>query len=497
MNTSHIVRHRSCYQHFLAVMCAISTATAAIEINVETYGADAAGLQVAINHVSGMGGGVVKIPAGVVVSMGGAVVAISTPNVHLKGDGSIKDGTITVGTVSPNVPVIYNTEIEGITFAFEALQAGNKAIVLQNAQRGSITNCLFLNCDAAISVPPIASPAKRHVAEFRISNNRFEDCNYVLRLDRIGNATTSYVAGDLHFINNVAACHICHIYGVGVEGLVINANTFFFPGSSVHSQTKTNNIFLNYCNNILITGNNLFEAGADAIELATFQNVSIVGNAIAWPGQRVPGSAIKMKGGAGSYSMSTIQGNTIMWPTEHGISLGDDCGYIAVTGNQVRAPGWGDRYYGSTDLSTVPHHGIYAGTATSNITVTGNVFTGAPVKGVNVLGANSQVSQSGELGSMTVSASPIDLSGFFGGTVTLAYGAAGTISSIVGGKPGQVVGFCGTNPTMTFAHSSNLRLKGAVNTTVPINSYLYLKCVNTQGNTATTGNAWIEVSRNY
>jgi len=478
----------------------IFSATGAVEANVETYGLTAAGLQAAINYVASQGGGVVRIPSGVTVDLAGGAVVITTPRVDLKGSGDsiIKNGTVIVGAPASTYPVTYNLKIEGITFSFDVLKAGNHAIKLQNARKGIIAGCAFQNCDYSIWVPPILNPFFQHVNRFQISNNRFDNCNFALRFERDSNATTSFQTADMHFVNNTANCNVSHISGVGVDGLIVSGNTLLFPGHEQQSQTKVNNIFLNKCSWIIIAGNSLYNAGMDSITLSNFQMISITGNSIMAPGQRAPGSGIRLTGGTfNAYNLGTVQGNTILFPTENGITIGTDCGSIAVTGNQVRAPGWAANYYGSMDLSTIQHHGIMAGAATSNVIVMGNMLSGAPTKNISVLGENSQVSQSGEWTSMTVNASPVDLSGFFGSTITLSYGSAGTISSIVGGKPGQVVGFCGTNPIMTFAHSSNMRLKGAVDTTLPINSYLYLKCVNTQGNTTTTGNAWVEVSRNY
>ncbi|MFA6288937.1 MAG: right-handed parallel beta-helix repeat-containing protein [Opitutaceae bacterium] len=507
----------------LLVLCLIiglfaSSAHAAVEIYIGDpgYPATAVGLNTAFQACAYYGGGVVVVPGDTIVEGSYGYVSITAPGIHLKGSGTLRNLTLTIGKPTPELNpatglydkiLQYNTVIEGVTFSYDSLQAGRKGIVIQNARSGIITNSSFINCDYAISVPPNENPIFQHVNQFQISNNRFVDCNYALRIDRHSGATVTKVAGDTHFINNKVVCKIGHIYGVGVDGLVVSGNSFFFPGwyPPAQSQTKASNIYLDTCTFIVITGNNLFEAGTDAIYLQRFENVTITGNNIAWPGQRIPGSAIKMVRASGTttpppneINMSAISGNNIMWPSEHGISIGDNCGYVSVTGNQIREPGNALRYYGTVPLSSSTHYAVYSGIASSNVTATGNMNSGL-TSPIGVFGVSSWVAQSNQNESLAIIAVPVDLTGFFGSTAAVTFAVPTTITTIVGGKPGQIVAFGTLNSNATFHHSGYIRLKGNVDTTLPAGGLgtLYLKCVSSAGNSAITGSLWVEVSRSY
>lgn len=118
---------------------------------------------------------------------------------------------------------------------------------------------------------------------------------------------------------------------------------------------------------------------------------------------------------------------------------------------------------------------------------------------IGVFGVNSWVAQSNQAESLAVTATPVDLTGFFGSAAAVTFDIPTTITTIVGGKPGQIVAFGTLNSNATFHHSGFIRLKGNADTTLPAGGLgtLYLKCVSSAGNSNTTGNLWVEVSRSY
>jgi hypothetical protein len=176
----------------------------------------------------------------------------------------------------------------------------------------------------------------------------------------------------------------------------------FFPGHDEKSQTKGSNIYIVRSNWVVIKGNNLFEAGDDAIVLSQFENANIANNNIAWPGQRNPGSGIRLKDGgrSGSYCLSVVCGNVIMIPTLHGIAVEDACGYINIAGNQIRAAGLSDYYYGTVSLSGLTHYGITTASTTTYVNVVGNQ---ASANNLNLLGNPIRYSDNIDAAGATVS----------------------------------------------------------------------------------------------
>lgn len=470
-------------------ICASEWAYSEVQANVEAYGTNATGMQNAINAVSNAGGGVVWIPAGVTVDLAGSAVTISTPLVHIKGHGNIANGPLVIGAGS-GAPVNFGVKIEGITFFYTTLSTGAYGIILQNARTGVISDCRFVNCDQAIRVPPIVS-CSQHVSRFQISKCQFENSNYALFCDRAP-GVTGFPTADLHFQNNRAECNIGHVYAVGMDGLVMSGNTCFFPGYGKHSLIKNNNIYLDFCNWVVINGNNLFEAGGDAILLSRFQNANITGNNIAWPGQNRPASAIRMiAGDPGNsiYNLSTVTGNNMMFPTAHGISIEDNCGFITVTGNQVRSAGNASYYYGTDSLSFT-HYSFVSSSTSTNINVTGNVFTDKPL--LNQSTSAVATANGPDIPLTITSGSTISLTGYYGSRVHLGYATPTTITSLSGGLPGQLMVVRAYNNNTTLAHVSSapqILLKGGVNATIPSDRTLTLQCT-------ATGN-WIEIGRSF
>ncbi|GAH15227.1 unnamed protein product, partial [marine sediment metagenome] len=77
--------------------------------------------------------------------------------------------------------------------------------------------------------------------------------------------------GDFQFTNNqYCEALIKHIHLVGLDGCLIESNTFFFPSYVGESTTKSNNIYIDYCNFVIIDGNDLFEAGEESIKITRF-----------------------------------------------------------------------------------------------------------------------------------------------------------------------------------------------------------------------------------
>src|SRR5690606_38070488 len=117
-----------------------------------------------------------------------------------------------------------------------------------------------------------------------IEGNVCSTADYFVYIDQANqtNPSNTFQAGDIHVRGNQAhsGINVSHIHALGIDGLVVDGNTFFFPSSSTESPTKSNNIYIDRGAWVIINGNNLFEAGADSIVLKRCGQFAVVGNHI-------------------------------------------------------------------------------------------------------------------------------------------------------------------------------------------------------------------------
>ncbi len=264
----------------------------------------------------------------------------------------------------------------------------NVGVKLEFAERVTIRGCRIRGYDKSIYVP--VRDTFQHVNRLMIYDNIIERCNYCLYLDM---GSLRFESGDVHFKNNqcYAGIQISHIYARTVDGIVIEGNTLFFPGSDDRNMTKTYNIRIMNADWVIIDGNNLFEAGEDAIYVRHSRDVIISNNHIAWPGQVVPSCGIKVAGGYFENNYN-ITGNTVVRPTKCGIHIWDNNGNdvvkkASVTNNHVIELGDDSKYYGTTDLNTVTKYAIANDNNNLDVLVVGNNCAGFP------LGVNNAVSK--------------------------------------------------------------------------------------------------------
>lgn len=478
--------------------------------NVKEFGADGNGeiddtaaIQRTINSL-GQKGGVVYIPYG---KFKISEITITQPNIVLRGEGTLYNGKLTIGSYS--VIKKLDCQIIGVKFEYSSLAAGNVAIQFQNVIRVRISNCTFINTDKTIyGIPTIAtSPEYHHSEQIRIYDNEFINVNYNWCFEKHPSVTTDPY-GDTHFINN--QCREALIYGVwgeGMDGLVMTNNTMFFPGSGAHSAIKKNNIYLKNLHWGVISNNNLFEAGEDAIVIDTPSNTEITGNNIAWCGQRVPGSGIKLLGTdlqGGSKNNVIVSNNVISRPSLHGIEVNGQVGDVTINGNgvQLAGPLGAFFYYGTIDLNSMLHYGLNIGSTGKNIHAIGNsspdndwVYTRFNLY-ENYVGYNYDKNKNPKPMarniSLTGTETSIDVTQF--DFVHLAQSAATTIVSFpvnttegaVNDKRLLIHAFNG-NTTLKY-DVNYLILKGGINVTLPSTGIMEFRWIDTH---------WYEISRNF
>lgn len=320
-------------------------------------------------------------------------VTVSRGEFALYGGGTITGSLICDEGYSKN-----NIFISDITFKFDSMSDNNNPIVLSEVTRSYVKNCYFLNCNKAISYKSIDHA--QHVSRISIDNNYMRNVNYGLYGVRPESFEQLLIAADIHFTNNIIEnCFVEHIHVEGWDGGIISNNTLFFPGSSVQSKDKKNNIYIKWLEWTIISNNNIFEAGKDGIHLERAEHVTISGNNIAWPGQNQPGSGIKIinysKAG-GIVVKGTITGNVIDQPSESGIYIDDNTGYITVSSNSIYEAGSTKYYYGTEQVTQ--KWGVYLGQTSQGVVVTGNNISHNNIQNsgtVNVLKGNLTLHNTG------------------------------------------------------------------------------------------------------
>lgn len=427
------------------------------------------------------------------------VLYANTPRFKIKGTGTLKNGKLVIGNTIKEQ--FFNFEITGITFENETFTIGsfdNNFIELQNARKGSIHNCRFVNCNAAIFIIPLNDAKFQHVNKIRIYDNYFENVDYAFHSVRNDEGHLFPVA-DIHFKNNmIEPANISHIYGKGIDGIHITGNTMFFQGWSGQSLIKRNNIYLEYVDWVIIQNNNLFEAGESAIHLHSFRDVNISTNNIAWCGQRTPSHGIKLSHGSlqkDEYCNGVISLNTIVYPSHHGISVEDFVGYISITGNTIRKAGNPTTYYGVTDLGTITHFGINVQDSAKHVSIIGN---NSPDNDNYIKKENltNYFSDNNDLsgGTMkmfrnkdiTTNETIIDVTKL--DKITMVQPSPTTITNFTNGIIGKELTIIAYNTNTTIKNSNNILLKNNVDVSLPVRGIIKLLY---------NVDRWFEVGRNF
>lgn len=322
-------------------------------------------IQAAHDAAAEAAGGVIQIPGG---KFNYNEVRISEENIHIDGPGWLANGRLWIGDLGTAKKVL-DFKIS-TNFTYDTLADDNIPIKLLYVVKGQIIGSKFKNCDKAIYTAPAGT--WQQVARVTTALCEFDTVNYGVYLDRnVG--YLNYETADMRFLfNTYLNCQKTHIYGRAVDGIMIVGEKCFFPGFNQRHATKGRNIDLQHVNWPQISTCDLFEAGLEAIKIGNFQNLKIGPNNIAWCGQRVMSSAIKLYNGDRTgaswvgdveqhgdiYCISSVDSQNIMFPTKHGIEIDQYSGHIQVAPSQIRNPGNASFYYGTEDLNAINHYAV-------------------------------------------------------------------------------------------------------------------------------------------
>ena len=274
-------------------------------------------------------------------------LVINRKNLLVKGGGTIK-GTI---KIKFDDITFANIQFEDITFLQDTRNT-DSCVEIENTFSVYFDRCNFKNGKAGVF---FADKGIKHSGYSKITNCNFYYNDYCVLLDNNVSNYNGYQVADLLISN----CHFHStqkngIYLVGIDGITIVENTAFFGSYSLKEANKNNNVYIKNCNFAIIKGNNLFESGAEAIKLINYKNTNVIGNNIAWSGQRLKTPAIYLggttQGNSSEFVNSNIEGNNINCPCYVGIKVDGYVTGLSVKGNQILFGGDNLYYYGDEEI---------------------------------------------------------------------------------------------------------------------------------------------------
>lgn len=400
---------------------------------------------------------------------------VNGKHIRLSGVGTLK-GNILIKSVESLNPNNFNiktlfTIIDGLRFVGDH---NFDAITIQNTRDVTIKNCHFEKFRYGVYGEPLNEDFRwQQTARVRIESCTFIDCENMIRtkyLPWYSGISSNWVYhqhGDwtvrgCYFYDNASLC-VDMINMGGQDGLVCSGNFFFHGTASGRSPVKANNIYINQSNFIIISENNFFEAGREAIKCENVRTLTIQNNNIAWCGQRLLSSAIFVETtDVSTYfgAAVTISNNTINGTTQHGIFIGNNIINAMINGNNMTNEGNSTLYYGTDPIDSILHYSIFVrqpGTRypeQEQIYVLNNLYT-KPIqqsRGVNINNGNmSYVKANRTFGNINTSPKVISGTVSISGDINVNTNPfnniypymfknwEGTVNKIIGANIGQII----------------------------------------------------------
>jgi hypothetical protein len=439
-------------------------------------------------------------------------VKISGKHIRLRGTG-ILNGNVLIKSVEVADPNSFNiqslfTVVDGLRFIGNQGNTTTDAITIQNTRDVTIKNCHFENFRYGVYGEPLREDFKwQQTARVRIESCTFIDCvndiktKYLPWYEGISSDWVYHQHGDwtirgCYFYDNSSLC-VDMINMGGQDGLVCSANYFFHGTASGQSAVKSNNLYIKQSNFVIISDNNFFEAGLEAVKCEDVRTLSIQNNNIAWCGQRLLSSAIFVETtDVSTYSGAavTIANNTINGTTQHGIFVGNNIINAMINGNNMVNEGSSPHYYGTDAIGSITHYSIYVRqpgtsyTQQEQVLIMNNLYS-KPIqqsRGTNVNnGYMSYVKANRTFGNVVVATRVLSGTTSISGDInansnpfnnTYPYifkGWEGTVSTITGAKIGQIISILVNTATKTLiiqnsatGATDGIVLKGGANKTI-------------------------------
>lgn len=309
-------------------------------------------------------GGTVFIPYG---TYNFETVLIKSPHITITGPGTLK-GTIKIKSVERPNPSYDNniidlfTRIVGLRFIHDKYNITD-AIVIQNTRCVTIENCYFENYHRAVYGEALFEDVPyQQTARIQIKDCFFVNVEYCAKTswkpwyEGVSSNWRYNQHGDWQF----TGCHgyltlrgITHVHFEGQDGFIISDNFFFHQLYRLKSDAKCHNVYVKQSNFGIISDNQCFEAGWNSIHIEDPRTLTVTGNNIAWPGQRIPGDGVYIETiDKSTYPEANIivANNPITYPTRCGINMGYRVINAKVHANSITATGNAKFYYGNAPL---------------------------------------------------------------------------------------------------------------------------------------------------
>lgn len=257
-------------------------------------------------------------------------VNVNLPDDHIYDIGTItisksikiKNGKVNGGFIlNPNKSV-KNVEFDNIYFK-STINNNNAAIsmagITKQHQYIVVNNCYINGYTYGIYF----TDGTIHQGIFRskFTNCTIQECNYCF-YNYSNNA--GYRIGDILISGNTLHAYISNIHLYKTDGLIFSNNTCFMNSYAEKSMIKKHNMFLWNINFGEIIGNNFFESGLEAIYIDKCKACNIVGNTVAWSGQRKQntGNHIKVYVTSDTNECALqISSNNLKWSTGGSIAI--------------------------------------------------------------------------------------------------------------------------------------------------------------------------------
>ncbi len=315
-------------------------------------------------------GGTLQLPRGSYVLPD---VTVTRSDVNIVGPGTVI-GRITFGSAGTTTD-FKGRGVFGVRFERSGPTGSLSFAAIRwiNVKRHVIAGNWFYNMSSAIYS---ATEAGQDCADNIVRDNFYDNVNHFFR-GVTGSGAVWRSHADLTFTGNTGKARITHIKIDSCDGLKVRGNRLFFFGFAAADGTKERHIEVGYSDWVMITDNELFEAGLESIYLTDPNHFTIAENLIAWPSQRAAVDAIAITLGIGragdataparTFTVGEISGGVISQWSKSAIGFygTGNVGNVVIKPLALeRASGNPPSYYGGGTLAT-PTRVSLAGTLTA------------------------------------------------------------------------------------------------------------------------------------
>lgn len=263
---------------------------------------------------------------------------------------------LTIMSTCPYLDIAFIVTSNYVSFLDVKFDCNNSqyAITVNTGRYLTITNCKFTDCVCAVRSGKQSGAASGGTNNdslwhtrgcWKISNCIFEGCQYGIMADYSTSSTDPTPTKNRWMRNNdwtVVDCifNYCSKHSVfirGIDGLILQGNTFFSGKASNGSYTESHVTIIDRANYVIADANQFFESGSWSIRVNFCDQLKISNNNFAWPGSNMQAGAILIinppVGGYNTYVLAEILNNRFQGGSNHIVCLQYPNMSVRLTGN--------------------------------------------------------------------------------------------------------------------------------------------------------------------